>query len=844
MANTINIGNATSLIIKIPARGETNWSQEFKEYFADVIADHDHTSGQGARIKNSALVTYTMVNDGAVFKDVNNNEVAYVETDVTVSTDTIQNSAVTTVKIADDAVTGDKIADNSITTDHIAPDTVIAADIATNAITEDELRDDASDDSLRAVSTNHIKDANVTTAKIADANITTSKIADANVTTAKIADSSVTVAKIADYNVTTAKLNGEAVTTEKIADANVTAAKIGSDVVLSTLNNVSSTTPSTNDTLEWSGTEWTPTTRVVTVSTNTTISNDISDTTFVLTTGSLTIEATVKRCRVISDNSNASLKISSNGIFTNNYVNITGNLDLSDWDPESGSASEFSHNHGQIGQLSGDQDGVINDPVTSSDTKSNGIFSYNNLIITNINTSGIHVALGTISHNKLIFNQPSNNQWFYAESISSLGTWYSELEDSNYFKFLEGGRVNDGGGSGILGDSSTPWILSNNTVSRLNPPISLTAPTTGQILKWDGSEWGPDNSGETTDVISSSSEAASYSGTSRIIYITANEHVTFTANLKNKVVFQSVYGKNVTFQGNVESCIIHCEGNIILENTSTDGSTDSIFEDNTAKCYNFTLNNSGNTSGNTINIDGNTLHVKNIFKATENVNQGYEFLNNKVMAEIFEGGGSTQKLQPKGCSIECDTVRGKIDIPSGFGSVITAFKGSVLGSTQIDIAGTTYLSGIYNFPIEVSASGINTKIVVKAYPNVTSQPINTADPTKITLAGTHVDNTSSFDTATNYRFTAKVKGEYLVMPKVFFSNINTDVVFEVRTNGASVNADNIYSSYVDSSSRVVNGAIIVELNVGDYLEFYSDAASDSSYSINNALTIVSIKKIN
>lgn len=67
-----------------------------------------------------------------------------------------------------------------------------------------------------AITTVKILDANVTTAKIADLNVTTAKIADLNVTTAKIADVNVTTAKIADSNVTTAKINDKAVTQNKV----------------------------------------------------------------------------------------------------------------------------------------------------------------------------------------------------------------------------------------------------------------------------------------------------------------------------------------------------------------------------------------------------------------------------------------------------------------------------------------------------------------------------------------------------------------------------------------------------------------------------------------------------
>jgi len=203
MANQVDIGNNSILIIKIPARGATDWAAEFKTNFADLIAEHDHTTGKGARIKNAALVTNAMVAAGEGVTDTNNDFTAYTSADVAVSTDTIQDLAVTTAKIANDAVDGTKIADNSITADHIVDGTIIAADVANDAIT---------------------------TAKILDANVTTAKIADSNVTTAKIADS------------------------------NVTASKIGSDVVLSTLNNVASTSPTSGQVLKWSGTEWAPAT--------------------------------------------------------------------------------------------------------------------------------------------------------------------------------------------------------------------------------------------------------------------------------------------------------------------------------------------------------------------------------------------------------------------------------------------------------------------------------------------------------------------------------------------------------------------------------------------------------
>tara|TARA_A100000172_G_scaffold36618_1_gene22238 strand:- start:435 stop:1868 length:1434 start_codon:yes stop_codon:yes gene_type:complete len=74
------------------------------------------------------------------------------------------------------SINGSNIADNSITTTKIAGLNVEESDIANDAVTANKLKSSTSTDSVRAVTTNHIRDGAVTDAKIADGAVTDLKI--------------------------------------------------------------------------------------------------------------------------------------------------------------------------------------------------------------------------------------------------------------------------------------------------------------------------------------------------------------------------------------------------------------------------------------------------------------------------------------------------------------------------------------------------------------------------------------------------------------------------------------------------------------------------------------------
>lgn len=126
-----------------------------------------------------------------------------------ITTNMLQDSAVTTAKINNGAVTADKIASAAIYESKIVDGVVTTAKLASNAVT-----------------TTKIKDLNVTTDKIANKGVTAAKIADATITSTQLASNAVTTAKILGLAVTADKLASSAVTTAKIASAAVTGPKI------------------------------------------------------------------------------------------------------------------------------------------------------------------------------------------------------------------------------------------------------------------------------------------------------------------------------------------------------------------------------------------------------------------------------------------------------------------------------------------------------------------------------------------------------------------------------------------------------------------------------------------
>ena len=153
-----------------------------------------------------------------------------------VSNAQIKAGVVDTNELADDAVTADKIADGAVSVSSITDGTITGAKLVNGSITGDKLANHASNDSLRSIDTNHIKNDAIDGTKLVDNAIGSEHIAngvviarclnDNAVEENKIANNAVTSGKIAGLAVGNAHLTTDAITTSKIANDQVTEDKI------------------------------------------------------------------------------------------------------------------------------------------------------------------------------------------------------------------------------------------------------------------------------------------------------------------------------------------------------------------------------------------------------------------------------------------------------------------------------------------------------------------------------------------------------------------------------------------------------------------------------------------
>ena len=110
----------------------------------------------------------------------------------------------------------------------------------------------------------------------------------------------------------------------------------------------------------------------------------------------------------------------------------------------------------------------------------------------------------------------------------------------------------------------------------------------------------------------------------------------------------------------------------------------------------------------------------------------------------------------------------------------------------------------------------------RAYRVTTNQAISNDTWTKVQLNAENYDYLGEFDSKTNYRFTAKKSGYYLVCGQVKISNATdqTSLKVAIYKNGASV-ADTFLQPSGTGDEPTINVCDIVQLNAAEYVELYA-----------------------
>lgn len=188
-----------------------------------ILIKRDSTPGLAPSTSQLALGELAMnTHDGKIYMKKNDGADAVIEVGFPVptggvATSSIEDAAVTSIKINDGAVLNAKLGASSVTSDKIA-------------------------------------NGAVGTSELEDGSISTIKIAASAVTSNELGTSSVIAAKLAANAVTTTKINGLAVTTAKIAANAVTSAKVDGTVATQTATTGTLDLPSGTDAQRDTGT--------------------------------------------------------------------------------------------------------------------------------------------------------------------------------------------------------------------------------------------------------------------------------------------------------------------------------------------------------------------------------------------------------------------------------------------------------------------------------------------------------------------------------------------------------------------------------------------------------------